>query len=311
MLQRHRPSLNTLVVALACGVLLIVVPVAASDRAADGLVFDARKIVSSQEDAGWKIDKYEIEDMMPDALLSVCRAPVTAQQAALAIVQERTRALGGPLIEALKRGAAIDEVPKLVGASRVEALLSEALRRRTRECPLGLRADPNFAGIQTGAHRFFISGEGGGLFVGQRSNGKNNVGGGGTGRLLLGYGLNYRRTLLMGLEFGGNALFERGSDEVNFPVQFTAAAPLVLRHHLLTFHHDLELAPIMHLTEADTRPSFGGRLGTTLGVSTMRIRRIMPWAGATLALEYAMANSYRAAVTAVKGGARVGFDWDF
>ena len=290
---------------------MLTVPAAANDHATDGLVFDARKIVSSQEDAGWKIDKYEIEDMMPDALLSVCRSPAAARHKALITVQKRARALGGPLAEALERGTAIEDVPKLVRASRVEALLLEALRRASNECPLGARPDPHFAGIQTGAHRFFISGEGGGLFVGQRSNGKNDIGGGGTGRLLLGYGLNYRRTLLMGLEFGGNALFQRGNEDVNFPVQFTAAAPLVLRHHLLTFHHDLELAPIVYLTESDTRPSFGGRMGITLGVSTMRIRRIMPWAGATLALEYAMKNNYRAAVTAVKGGARVGFDWDF
>ena len=74
---------------------------------------------------------------------------------------------------------------------------------------------------------------------------------------------------------------------------------------------DLELAPLVFFTDTDPRLSYGMRLGVTMGVSALRIRRIMPWAGLGLVTEYLFANSHRPHLVALRGGARVGFDWDF
>ena len=280
-------------------------------QASEALLFDIRKIVAAEQNTGWKIDKYELEDMMPDALVSVCRTPNAARRHALVMAERRVEQLGGPLSKALAKGRKLAELTHLLQASRSQRLLAEALARAPKECPAWIKPTPSFSGIQTDAGRFTLHLEGGGQFVAQRMGQRNDVGAGGTGRVLLGYGLSWRRTLLVGLELGGNALFRRGDESVDFPLQFVWAAPLVLRHHVLTFHHDLEVAPLLFFTDADTRPSYGVRFGVTVGVSTIRIRRIMPWAGLGLVTEYLFANAHRPNLVAIRGGARVGFDWDF
>ena len=94
----------------------------------DGLMFDMRKIVATQEDLGWKIDKYEFEQMMPDALMSVCQTPQRIRLAALRQSQTKRDRLGGPLRKP-KPKAAYSEEPELLHASRV----FELSRRRRKE----------------------------------------------------------------------------------------------------------------------------------------------------------------------------------
>ena len=301
--------------ALGLGLVLPLVVHVGHARAdeSDGLMFDMRKIVATQEDLGWKIDKYEIEQMMPDALMSVCQAPQRIRLAALRQSQTKRDRLGGPPEKAKAEGRTLSEEPELLHASRVFELLEEATKRAPTECPIILATSDPFPGLQTSAQRWTLHLESGGLFVGQRAGGQTDIGAGGAGRLLLGWGFSQRRSILTGIEFGGNALFQRddANANVNFPLQFTGALPFILRHHLLTIHHDLEVAPIIFFTEDDLRPNFGARFGVTFGLSTLRIRSIMPWAGAGLALEYAFSNGHRPTVVALKGGARLGFDWDF
>lgn len=299
---------------LCCALLLTAVPALAEDltaRAVEALVQDIRKLVAAQEDMGWKIDAYEIEDLMPDALVSVCRTSEAVRRQALGRLDRRIAELGGPLQEAFAQTGSIDELGELVTATRQRDLLAEALLRAPAQCPLWLAPDPEFRGIQTDAHRFTLTVEAGGILLAQVSGGRRDIGGGGSGRLLLLYGLDHSWSLLGGAELGGSALFQRGEETTQFPLQFQLAAPLVLRHHLLTFHHDLELAPLFFFTEDDTRLSYGVRMGGLLGLSTFRIRGIIPWAGLGLAFEYLFKSAYRPQVAALKGGARAGFDWDF
>lgn len=283
----------------------------AQQTAAAGLAFDVLKIIANQETTGWKIDKYEFEKSMPDVLMSVCQTPPSERLPALAILEADLRRHGGPLTHRAAKSANPQDNGERISADRAARLLAEGLRRAPSECPLTMRPDEDFAGNQTDAKRFTLHAEGGGLFLLQRKGGTTAVGAGGTGRILLGYGFNLRRSLLFGLEFGGNALFQRAGESVNLPLQFTLAAPLVLRHHNVTFQHDLELAPLVYFSDRDTRPSYGVRTGATLGLSTLRIRNIMPWAGITVACEYLFPNAYRPGVSALKAGGRVGFDWDF
>ena len=294
-------------------VFLSMVDVALADdgRAQRALIFDVRKLVSAQEDTGWKVDKYEFEDMMPDALLSICVVDEVVRKRALAVVEHNEKRLGGPLRAAIEGGKDPDDLSDLITATRVRDLLRLALARAPSECPVWMKREPDFRGVQSDAYRLTINLEAGGQAVAQRAGNENDVGAGGAGRLLFGYGLDHHYTLLFGGEFSGNALFQREGSTVNFPLQFIVAAPVVLRRHFLSFHHDLEAAPLVYFTDRDARLSYGVRVGGGIGLSTARIRGIMPWAGLALAFEFVFPNERRRAISAIKGGARIGFDWDF
>jgi hypothetical protein len=284
-----------------------------SVEAVDALIHDISKVVEIQSSLGWKIDKYEYEEMMPDALLSVCRSTDEARLAALGRLDDRITGLDGPLEEAYRRsGDSLDGLSELVFVTRVRTLLEEASRRASTECPLGMKPEADFRGLQTDAYRFTLSVEGGGLFTLQKPiNAPIELGGGGSGRMLLGRGLNQHWTVLAGAELGLTAIFDQTETATNFPIQFTAAVPVVVRHHRVSWHFDFELAPLGFFTANDRNVSMGGRFGFLLGVSTLRVRRIMPWAGIGFALEYIAKTEDRRAIALAKGGARVGFDWDF
>ncbi|MDI1481264.1 hypothetical protein [Polyangium sp. y55x31] len=281
-------------------------------RAESALLHDLVKIVESKANSGWKIDRYELETMMPDALESVCGTPEEVRLDALARQARTVESLGGPVAEAFrKNGGKMSGLSDLLAATRVHDLLAEALKRAPAECPFWITPSPAFRGVQTDADRFTLNLETDGLFLLRRTEGKFLPGAGGSGRLLLGRGLSHRFTLLFGLEFGGWALIEQSEEATNFPLEFIGAVPLVVRHVRETWQFDLELAPVAFLTQSDLRPSAGGRVGVSIGVSTLRIRRIMPWAGLQLSAEHYPANDVRGTITVIKGGGRVGFDWDF
>ncbi|MRG91524.1 hypothetical protein [Polyangium spumosum] len=281
-------------------------------RAEAALLHDLEKIVESKANAGWKIDRYELEAMMPDALESLCNAPERTRLDALERQARTVESLGGPITEAYrKNGGKLSGLSELHAATRVHDLLAEALRRAPAECPFWITPSPTFRGLQTDAYRFTLNLETDGLFLLRRSEGTFLPGAGGSGRLLLGRGLSHHFTLLFGLEFGGWAIIEQNEAATNFPLEFIGALPFVVRHVRETWQYDLELAPVAFLTQSDLRPSVGGRVGVSIGVSTLRIRRIMPWAGLQLSAEYYPENDVRGTIVVIKGGGRVGFDWDF
>lgn len=284
-----------------------------SERAVNGLLHDLKKIVEVQQSLGWKIDKYELEEMIPDALLSVCRASEDIRSAAATEIEARVDALGGPVEDAFHRNnGSLSGLGELMFMSRVRTLLAEATRRAPAECPFWMKPEPDFQGLQLDAHRFTLSVEGGGLFMLQHVGaGHFEIGAGGSGRLLLGRGLDEHWSLLAGPELGLGALFDQTETGTNFPIQFAAAVPVVLRHHDISWHYDFELAPVGFFTWDNLNVSYGARVGFLLGVSTLRVRRIMPWAGLGVSAEYLFANEARGALQNVRGGVRVGFDWDF
>ncbi|MBW2527874.1 MAG: hypothetical protein JRI23_27075 [Deltaproteobacteria bacterium] len=309
------PPAPRLPACLACGLALgLLASAARADDAGatEALLHDVRKLVGAQEDTGWLIDRYEIEDLMSHTLFSVCQVSPAVRAAALARAERTVAKLGGPLEQALDQGREKEELGDLITATRVRDVLREATSRARRDCPVHITEDPDFRGVQTDARRLTLNLELGGLLVAQRSSGESNIGGGGSGRLLLAYGIDHTFTVLFGGEMGGNALFRRGDEQTQFPIQLVAAAPVVLRAHRGTFLHDLELAPLVLFTdEEQPHPSYGFRVGGLLGLSTFRIHNIMPWAGIGLAFEYVFENDHRPQILSAKGGGRVGFDWDF
>jgi hypothetical protein len=280
-------------------------------RARSTLRYDLERIVEGAESTGWKIDKYEYEELMPDALQSICAAQPAVRQAVLADLDERIRALGGPVEEAFRKTGDIDDLGDLLFVTRVRTLLADAIVRARTECPFWLLPRADFRGLQTDAYRFTLNLEGGGLFAVRRMDGRLLPGGGGSGRLLLGRGLDERWTVLAGAEFGTIALFEQSATGTKVPITFVAAVPFVIRRGAHSWRYDLELAPIAYFDQEDTRVSWGGRVGFLVGASAVRIRRIIPWAGLGIAVEGLFPTAWRAPFQTLKGGLRIGFDWDY
>lgn len=282
------------------------------DPAVAGLLLDLEKMVEVQQSLGWTIDRYEIDEMMSPALMSTCSATVETRAAALDALDRRIAALGGPVEEAFRRrGEDLDAVADLLFATRVRALLSEAIRHAPAECPFWLRPSPGFRGRETDAYRTTLNLETGGIAVLEHARGRSLLGAGGAGRLLLGRGLDTRWTFLAGVEFGGTAQLEQTETKTRFPISFVAALPLVLRRHDLTWHYEGEIASLAYFTTDDLRPTPGVRVGGLVGLSGLRVRSIMPWAGIGVAIEHVIETHRRPAQWNIKAGARVGFDLDF
>ncbi|WP_437837635.1 hypothetical protein [Sorangium sp. So ce1153] len=291
------------------------------DLAVVGLLVDLEKMIEVQQSLGWTIDRYELDEIMSPALMSVCSATPETRAAALAALDSKIIALGGPVEEAFqRRGGDLDAVEELLFATRVRALLDEAMRRAgdtrdtrgaSTECPFWLRPSPAFRGRETDAYRSTLNVEGGGIAVLEGAAGRVLPGAGGSGRLLLGHGLDERWTFLAGGEFGGTAQFEQTETKTRFPISFTVALPMVLRYHARTWHYEGELASLAYFTQDDLRVSPGLRVGGLVGVSALRVRGVMPWAGLGIAVEHVLETYRRPAQWNLKTGARVGFDWDF
>lgn len=284
----------------------------APEGAVQALVHDLSRLVESQEATDWKIDRYEYDAMMPDALRSVCQTTESTRARALDRLGQRIDALGGPVDKAFQeRDGDMSAIADLRFTTRVRTLLLIAIRRAPEECPFWVARSPRFRGVQTDAGRFSLSAEGGGLFMLHQALGERaSLGGGGSGRLLLGRGLDLDWSVLAGAEVGGAALFSQ-NEHGEFPVVVTVALPVLLRHHDLTWHYDLEMAPLAYLTTEDARPSWGVRVGGLLGISRPRFRGIQPWFGIGVAMQAALPSAFRPGVRMIQGGLRLGFDWDF
>lgn len=272
---------------------------------------DIEVLVSAQEDTGWTVDRYEFESVMGEAVYSVCHVDAQARAQTLARLERRISELGGPLEDAYEKSGDIDDHKDLLDATRRRDLLRIAVERADDECSVWMKPDPQFRGIQSDADRFTLHLEGGGLLEARTSTVRGNVGAGGSARVLVGRGFGHHYTLLLGGEFGGTALFRKTDLGTDFPISFMVATPIVLRHRFITWHHDLEVAPLFHFTDDERKLSYGARVGVLLGIARPRIRNITPWAGVGGGLEFIFKNEHRPAFGAIRGGLRIGFDWDY
>jgi hypothetical protein len=268
-------------------------------------LYDVRRIVDVQTRGEWKIDRYEYEEMMPDALLSVCRTTAATRVAAVAAAsREVVRPRGPRAAEALRF------------ATRVEYLLAEAIRRAPTECPPWATPQPRFRARQAGVDRFVMAVEGGPAATVQyaRAHPDGTSGfraaGGGGGRLLCGRGFGTHWSLRAGAELNVNMLVRRSGNTAVLPVQYQGAMPIVVRYTAVSWHYNLEVAPLVLATNTDPTPQYGARAGFLVGVSRLARRRVIPWAGGGLMAELFPAAGGRAALLNLRGGLRVGFDWD-
>jgi hypothetical protein len=72
----------------------------------------------------------------------------------------------------------------------------------------------------------------------------------------------------------------------------------------------MEVAAVSLFQADDFRMSYGARAGLGIGVSALRTRSFLPWAGAAIAYEHYWANADRPAAEFFRAGLRVGVVWD-
>lgn len=273
------------------------------------LAFDVRRIVAAREAGGWLVDDLALQQVLPDAMASVCRATPATRQAALVAADAEARRWGEPAALFEAAGGRLDDtVEQALSAARRALVLRRSLRRADQQCPFWLRPEPSFKGLQSNRNRLVVAFDTGGVVQFRRTAGEWTLGAGGSGRVLLGYGFT-RVTLLAGIEFGGGALLEPDSDPTQFAINYLPALPLIVRLHRNAWHYDLEVAPVALFQARNTELSVGLRGALTVGVSALRVRGIIPWVGVGVAAEHYVGNAARPSATYLRSGLRVGGAW--
>jgi hypothetical protein len=276
-----------------------------------GLLADVERIVSVEQSLGWFVDRRGYEEVLPAVLQSVCRAESRARIAAREELRRRGTELGDSRGHFVRAGRKLDRATKdALFVERQLGALEHAMERAGTDCPYFVAPEPDFIGLQTDRNRFTLSLETGGMIQIRKTEGDWTFGGGGTARILPGWGFGGSFTLLAGAEFGGGAMIRPGVQPTQLAINYFPALPVVFRFRDVSWHYDLELAPVALFQADDQDLSFGARLGGTLGVAALRTRGFLPWAGLAVAAERYFESGGRAPATFFRGGLRVGVMWD-
>jgi hypothetical protein len=277
---------------------------------ARALLNDVARIVAAEESEDWFTNREALQSLEEPLLESVCRATPEARAWALAGLKKRSAELGHPATLYLREGKLTSRVEAALTAERRLAALQHALARVTTECPFWIHPRFGFTGLQSDKRRVTLSVESGGNVQLRRADKHWTFGGGGLGRFLVGYGFDGRYSLLGGVEFGGGAMLRPGTNASQFVINYFPAVPLVFRTRHLTWHYDLELAPVALFQADNTRLSWGGRVGGTFAFTALRRRNVLPWAGLAVAYEHYVESGGRGPTHFVRGGLRIGLPWD-
>ena len=279
-------------------------PVAAEPedvRGKQGILADVKRIVLAEEANGWVLDRVAINSMYPVVLQTVCRASVNARQAALRALAAEQAQLGDPKAIYERTGSLNSEVEAALHVQRMHATLQAVVDGAAADCPFYIRPEYGFDGRQTDRNRFTLSLETGGLVQFRYTDGGLSYGGGGGLRILPGYGFG-RVSVLGGVELSGGAMV-KAKDTSTFVLNYFPAVPVVVRLRGTMWHADIEAAAVSLLQADNTNVSFG------VGISALRTRFIIPWAGIGIAYEYFAESGGRSAASFVRGGFRLGFQW--
>ncbi len=276
-----------------------------------GLYGDLRKAVEFHEGTDWVVDEQEVEEAGNVSMRAVCTATPDTRERLGWWLDQQIEARGGSsraLFE--ERGELNREIRELRRLERIKMLLDHTARIAESGCPYWLRTDEEFAGVESDAERWVIYGETAGSGALSFSGGDVAFGGGGGGRLMLGYGISSRSTLALGFEFGGaGTLPESDTGGRSFEAVFSAAVPLLFRVRNVTQVWDIEVAAVTRFTGGKMRTP-GVRASIGFGFSTLRVTGFQPYALLWVGYEVLPADGASPAVHSLLLGTRVGIDWD-
>ena len=278
---------------------------------ASSLLLDMERVVAAQERVGWFSERQGQERIQGNVFETLCRATPAARRGALSLAQSKAQRLGEPRAVFEREGQELtSDVRAALRAERVALALKLGIEAATNDCPFWVKPRDGYLGIHTDRYRLTLNGESGGSVQLRRSEGRWTFGGGGGGRLLLGYGAATSLTVLAGIEFGGGAMLKPGEGETRFVINYFPALPFVLRFRDLDWHYDVELTPVALFQSDNTRISYGGRFGLAIGTSALLTQGLIPWGGLAVAYEHYFGIDGRPAAHFFRGGLRIGVSWD-
>ncbi len=276
-----------------------------ADREARGLYRDLRKTVRFQASSDWVVDRLEIEEARRSVMRSVCSSTPAGREALELWLASEIERSGGSAERIFRETGDVDTT--LREMERVQLLFESASSVRG-ECPYWLEEDDQFAGVESDESRFVIFGEtrgGGSLII---TDGSIGFGGGGSGRLLLGYGIAPRLTLAVGGEVGADGVLPENEDgSRSFEALASIAVPLMLRITDIDRVVDLEVAYTQRFDETP-RPGIRGTIG--YGLTTPRVSGLMPYLVLWIGYQYTPSLDGLPAEHAISAGSRFGFNWD-
>ena len=148
---------------------------------AEALRRDLMSIVAIAEQQVWTIDRYEIDELIPKALVCVCRSVPQVQTEALRLLKREINSMGGPVENAWKAADKdLSEIPLLVTLDRTAKLLERAIQSGAQDCPYHIEPEVPYIERNRAPNRLFISTEGGGLLNTRFVNDEVLAGGGGS-----------------------------------------------------------------------------------------------------------------------------------
>jgi len=271
---------------------------------------DVDRIVAGQESEGWFADSDAFREIEPALFESTCRATPEARAEAVQELRGRSAAAGDARALFASTHELNEPVKRALTLERQRRGLELALSRVDAECPFWLPSVAGFKGLQSDRKRFTLSLETAGNVQLRHTEGRFAFGAGGWGRIMPGYGLSDRFSLLAGLEFGGGAMVRPNTGASQFIINYFPAIPIVLRVHRRTWHYDLEAAPVALFQADNTSPSFGFRVGGGIGFSALRSHNFLPWAGIAASYEHYFEGGGRSSAEFLRADFRVGLIWD-
>ena len=280
------------------------------------VVRDVARVVDTRDQIGWTIDDIDVRASLSDAMSSACRVSAEHRAEGIVWLKQAIQEEGGDPAAAYKKaGEDLAGIELLWLLYRTELLLAEAHRwAGDGKCPFFWPVEPEFEGLQGFNGRFLVAAEGGGRLYTQWEDGTAGFGGGGATRVLAGYGINDRYTVLAGVEFGGAGRFTdlKLGEKIEVPeVIFILAAPVQLRFHGLSDHIDLEAGPIAYLNQTRTSVQYGGRVGAGVGVSRLQVRGLIPTVSFAANYDYIPSANGLPEVHQVAAGVRAGLALPF
>jgi len=273
---------------------------------------DLERIVTVRQAGGWEIERLEIEGAMSDALMSVCQVEPSDREALAGWLEARISARGGPVEQAYsKRGRKLGRVEGLVELTRIRLLLAAAMAAAPADCPFWLEPHQDFAGRQVGDARWQVSLAGGGKVLLQRRGDRDDVTGGGAGRILLGRNFGSRLGVLAGIEGGGSADIppSRNGMSSGLVLAFDLVTPVVARLYLVNSYFELEGGYLAHFSEEDRDMESGVHFGVAFGARALRTRWFFPGAAFAATYERTFPDAGEA-LQLIKLGLRVTLDVD-
>ena len=282
------------------------------DPSTAALFRDLERQVTVSAAAGWGIDRVEVEELLDQALDSVCRVPPLDRRVLLSWLDERLAAAGGSAAAAWRaRGKDLDAVADELVVERVRLLLRRADQVAVEDCPFWLEPSPGFAGRQISHDRWQLTFGGGGKGIAVHHRGHTDLLFGGAGRILFGRTGTAGRGLYLGAELGASASFPKDAlgERSKLLLAADLVVPVVVRLSQVNSYLELEAGWLGRTTEDDLGAvAHGAHLGVSLGARALRTRFFFPGAAVGLAVERVFSED---PLWQVKLGVRAAFDIDF